>query len=46
MIVMGCFSLEIIVHNIKDTTNPMRVAWVNQLICSTVEATKLGLPLR
>jgi hypothetical protein len=45
MIIHTDFVIEITVDDVIDTAYPVRVTRVDQLICSTVETSKLDLPL-
>jgi len=46
MMIHTDFILEIIVYDIVDTAHPVRIARINQFVCSAIESSKLYLPLR
>lgn len=46
MIIDANFALEVVIDDIVDTSNPMRVARINQFVSSSVETSEFDLPLR
>lgn len=46
MVVVGSFSFVVIIDDVEDAAHPERIARVYQLVCPSIEASELSLPLR